>query len=291
MSFDLLVGTYTRGTDSKGIYSYSVTDDCDSFNLVAITEGVDNPSFLVAHPTLDVIYAANEVSDFSAAPSGAVSAFSYRKGFLSFINQQSSSGANPCHLTIDANGRYLVVSNYSGGSLSSLALSDTGAIGSTICTLEHRGSSIDPTRQERAHIHSSTLSPQGRNIFIADLGMDQLVSYPIDHRGELAKQSGHVSQVRSGAADGQYLYATNRGHDSVSVYLLRADGRPEMIQNLPTGGKHPRHFAFTKDQQFLYVANRDTNNVVIFRRDSQTGLLDETGYEFSVPAPVYLLFL
>ena len=119
MSFDLLVGTYTRGTDSKGIYSYSVTDDCDSFNLVAITEGVDNPSFLVAHPTLDVIYAANEVSVFSAAPSGAVSAFSYRTGFLSFINQQSSSVTNPSLLTIDPNGRHLVVPNFRGVPVSS----------------------------------------------------------------------------------------------------------------------------------------------------------------------------
>lgn len=64
--------------------------------------------------------------------------------------------------------------------------------------------------------------------------------------------------------DGQYLYSSNRGHDSISVYQIGQDGRLQFLENQSCGGKTPRHFCITPSGQFLLCGNQDTDNLVSF---------------------------
>lgn len=88
------------------------------------------------------------------------------------------------------------------------------------------------------------------------------------------------------STDGRFLYASNRGHDSIAVYRLLLDGTLELVEIVPTQGKMPRDFAVTPDNNYLIVAHQDSDNVTVFRRDLGTGMLSEISHDFEVPEAV-----
>ena len=93
-------------------------------------------------------------------------------------------------------------------------------------------------------------------------------------------------------SDGKYLYASNRGDaNSLAVFAISQDGKLENRQYISVMGKHPRNFVIDPTSHFLLVANRDTDNIVIFSVDPVTGLLKDTGKQISIPNPVCLKFL
>lgn len=87
--------------------------------------------------------------------------------------------------------------------------------------------------------------------------------------------------------DGKYLYASNRGHDSLAIYSIEtATGQIELLGHESTRGGHPRNFAVDTKGQYVFVTNRDDNNLVLFERDLDTGLLEYTGVEFEIPRAI-----
>ena len=91
---------------------------------------------------------------------------------------------------------------------------------------------------------------------------------------------------------GKFLYASNRGHDSIAVYAVdpRA-GTLTAVARVPTGGKEPRHFAIDPSGRFLLAENQFSNSIVEFRIDPETGIPAPTGETLTVPSPVCLAFL
>lgn len=89
---------------------------------------------------------------------------------------------------------------------------------------------------------------------------------------------------------GRFLYISNRGHDSIAVFALDAEGRPEPVQHHPSGGSAPRNFSLDPSGRFLVVANQNSDNLVVFRINPASGCLSPAGAEIAVPAPVCVLF-
>jgi len=90
---------------------------------------------------------------------------------------------------------------------------------------------------------------------------------------------------------GQFVYASNRGHDSVAIYAVDGDsGRLSCVGHEPTQGKTPRNFSIDPTGTYLLAANQDTDNVVVFRIDRQSGQLRTTGHSLKVPSPVCVAF-
>lgn len=87
--------------------------------------------------------------------------------------------------------------------------------------------------------------------------------------------------------DGRFLYASNRGQDSIVVFAIGDSGALALLQHIDCGGVHPRFFLLFED--YLWVANRDSDCIAIFSRDHDTGLLEATGARIEVPAPVCIL--
>ncbi len=85
--------------------------------------------------------------------------------------------------------------------------------------------------------------------------------------------------------DGQYLYSTNRGHDSLAMFKIEADGNLTLIGRESTRGNHPRFFNLDPTGTFLIIGNQHSHNVLTFRIDYATGKLNYTGHEIAVPAP------
>ena len=90
--------------------------------------------------------------------------------------------------------------------------------------------------------------------------------------------------------DGNYLYASNRGHDSIAVYTILADGSLELLEIVPSHGKTPRDFDLTPDQEFLIAVHQDSDNATVFKRNPETGRLAELSNDFRVPEAVCITF-
>lgn len=91
------------------------------------------------------------------------------------------------------------------------------------------------------------------------------------------------------SSDGKFLYASNRGHNSIVIYAVDAVGDLSLLGFEPTRGEEPRNFSLTHDENYLLVANQNSDNIVSFKRNSETGLLTFVDDVYA-PAPVCLLF-
>jgi 6-phosphogluconolactonase len=90
---------------------------------------------------------------------------------------------------------------------------------------------------------------------------------------------------------GKFLYASNRGHDSIAIYRVEPDsGRIEAIGWESTRGKKPRFFALDPAGEHLYAANEDGHTIVEFRIDPQTGKLAHTGQVIETGSPTCIVF-
>jgi 6-phosphogluconolactonase len=147
------IGTYSD-VQREGLFVFDLDGDSDP-QLRSAVAGLANPSFLALHPSRCFLYAVHETDD------GAVSAFALDvdTGTLRFLNRQSSVGCGPCHLTVDAAGRFVLVTNYASGSVAVLPIRADGALAPACDSVQHRGSSAHPQRQTGPHPHSVTLDP------------------------------------------------------------------------------------------------------------------------------------
>jgi len=117
--------------------------------------------------------------------------------------------------------------------------------------------------------------------------LQKVVTHPSSFKGTAGSADIHLSP------DGLYLYASNRGNENniVSFKLLPTGKLDEKtIQYYSTEGKAPRNFTISKDGNWLLVANQDSDNIIAFRRNIQTGVLTSTGVSIKLSMPVCLLF-
>jgi 6-phosphogluconolactonase (cycloisomerase 2 family) len=93
------------------------------------------------------------------------------------------------------------------------------------------------------------------------------------------------------SADGQYVYAGNRLHDSIAIFSVGSDGRLTFVGEEWTRGDYPRSFAFGSTGRFLYCCNQRSDAITVFRVDSATGALAFTGHYAHVGNPSMVVFL
>ncbi|MCU7551453.1 lactonase family protein [Chitinophagaceae bacterium LB-8] len=114
--------------------------------------------------------------------------------------------------------------------------------------------------------------------------LQRIATHPADYKGAIGSADIHISP------DGKFLYASNRG-DENTITIFSVDGKTGKLQlkgYQSTLGKTPRNFMIDPTGHYLLVANQETNNIVIFKRDQQTGLLQPTGKQIEIPKPVCL---
>ena len=175
------IGTYTDGTKSKGIYTALFDEQTGAVSALTVAAETPNPSFLALHPNGKYLYAVNETGD-GPEQSGLVTAYAIdaATGTLTELNHQLSRGAAPCHLAIDATGRFLVVANYGGGNFAEFAIGADGQLGPSMALLAHAGSGPNKERQEGPHAHDVVFSRDNHHLVAVDLGVDQVFVYTFD---------------------------------------------------------------------------------------------------------------
>jgi len=103
-------------------------------------------------------------------------------------------------------------------------------------------------------------------------------------------QGNHCSEIKLGP-DGRFLYVANRGHDSLSIFAIGEDGIARRREAVPSGGKTPRHFAFSPDGRTLAVANQDSDVVTLFAVDGADGSLTRLDHAIAVGTPTAICFV
>ena len=128
----------------------------------------------------------------------------------------------------------------------------------------------------------STILALSYNILTGKMSAFQTESLlPEDFTGESTS-----SDIRL-TPSGEFLYSTNRGHDSIVGYKVnQSTGILSYVGHTPANGKTPRNFAIDTEGKLLIAANQDSDTIVTFWIDAQTGHLEHTGYSAEVPTPV-----
>ena len=297
------VGTYTNNGRSEGIYVCTLNLSTGELRQVDVAKGVANPSFLTVDSGKRFLYAVNEVKEFAGKASGSISAFSIdqQTGALKLINQQTSGGSGPCHLSLDRTGKFLLVANYDAGNFEVLPIRD-GAMGAPIDFVQHRGSSINPKRQDRPHAHCVVTDKNNRRVFVSDLGLDKIMIYSFDsHTGRLTPNQSPWMQTKLGAgprhftfhSNGRWAYVINELDSTMSALAYdRASGELKEMQTISTlpasfsGKSSAAELQVAPSGKFLYGSNRGHDSIVVFAIDQTTGkltLVDHTSTQGKVP--------
>ena len=277
----LLVGTYTD-TYSEGIYTFNFDPSTGDSAPLSVTKTA-NPSFLAVTPDNKLVYSVTEQGD-----GATVSAFDFdaKSGSLSLINSRPTNGKDPCHVTFV--GKEVVSTNYSSGSMTVFPLDATGNLmdGKLVEFFE---SGPNKARQEGSHIHSSQMSPDGKYLFVMDLGGDYIYRFPVAD-GKVASLTPEKFKTPIGqgprhfdfSKDGRFMYVLTELGGTVLVYDYNG-GNLRLIQEieadpLHAGGSADIHFS--PDGKFLYASNRlKGDGLAIFSQDSASGHLTYAGYQ------------
>lgn len=351
--YRIYIGTYTHGA-GKGIYTCRFDTADGHLTSPLVAAATENPSFLAIEPGGRYLYAVNEIDTFQGTTSGAVSVFSIDSltGTLSLLQQVSSMGGSPAHISFDPSFRFVMVANYNGGNVVVYPVGKEGRLDHYSAMVQQAGSGPNRERQSGAHAHFIQTTTDGGTALAADLGADKIFVYTFDqlkgllhssssldmaagagprhiafapNRGnayvlnELASSvtllrfdagSGKFDKDRSVStippefsgmntsaeitvdARGTYLYASNRGDNSIVRFAIKsADGILSEPEWTPSGGSTPRYFCIDPTGKWLLAANQKSDNITVFRIDRANGRLKATSHVVRVPSPVCIGFV
>ena len=279
-------GTYTRG-QSRGIYAFHFDSSKGKLTSAGLAAETLNPSFLAEHPNHRFLYAVNE----GGRGGNTVSAFAIdaKTGKLAPLNAVSSQGSGPCHLAVDATGRWLVAANYNNGTMALIPVHEDGRLGEATQVEHHEGSSVNSARQKGPHAHCVVFSPDNHFLFLADLGLDKIWIYKFDAAaGTLVANSPDSASVPPGAGvrhlafhpNGRVLYSINELGSTVSAFhYFPPTGTLERFQDISSlpedfhGNNAPAEVAVNAAGTRLYGSNRGADSIAVFTIDPQSQAL------------------
>jgi 6-phosphogluconolactonase len=289
------IGTYTSKTDSKGIYSFHFDSGTGRLTSMAVAATTQDPSFLTVAPNERYLYAVNELGEFDGKKTGAVTSYSLdpKSGKLTQLNQVPSGGADPCYVSFDQTGKYLLVANYTGGSVSTFPVAPDGRIEPAAAFVQHTGSGPNKERQEGPHAHFIASSSDNRFVFVVDLGLDEVAVYHFDPaRGSLIPNHPPFAKLAAGAGprhlafhpNGKFAYVLSEVNSTVTAFAY--DAQNASFSALQTLSTVPHDFSAHNDTaeivvhpsgKFLYASNRGHDSIAEFTIDPAQGTLTLAG--------------
>jgi 6-phosphogluconolactonase len=244
---------------------------------------VENPFFLALAPDGEHLYSIHAAGGFGGEENEEVAAFKILddSGRLQLLNRRSARGTAACYLDVDSSGKTLVVANYSSGSVAALPIRGDGSLGEATSFHPHRGSGVNPRRQEGPHAHCIVVSPDNRFALAADLGLDKIISYalqPETSRLTAARQPfvrtipGAGPRHLTFHPNGRQMYVINELANSITRFEYQADSgfliERETLSTLPEdfdGTSYCADLKITPDGRFLYGTNRGHDSIAAYR--------------------------
>jgi len=237
--------------------------------LTGITVG-DNPSFFTFGGD-GLIYFVNEVDSFDLKAGGGITTvrIDAESGTIEKKGLLNQGGGGPCHITVSADGNYLITANYGSGSVSVVRLNGDGMPGKVTDVIFYG---------EKSHPHMTIHNPRLNIYYISDLGLDRVYQLKLDTSMGLLMDAGvpfftcepgsgprHMAIDKSNAN----LYIINELASTISVYdiLPETPVLKQTLSTLPDGFEGKNYCAdihFSDDRKKIYGSNRGDNSIVTF---------------------------
>ncbi|MBN7812798.1 lactonase family protein [Algoriphagus sp. H41] len=278
-SYDFLVGTYTDSLN-HGINFLSFSPAENLMTVETIAAGIANPSFVVATRDGKTVYSLEEEAGKNG---GKVLTFSRNPSdnSLTLTDQDDSMGDHPCHISISPDEDFLLLGNYSGGSLSVFKVSSEQKL-DFVQLIQHTGKSVNPERQEKPHVHSTTFDPEGKRVLVADLGTDKVYVYdfdaskaePLALSGEFPMTPGDGPRHLAFSADGKEVLVVEEMTAMLDVFSyengkLAPKQRLSLLDEGFSGGVGAAEIRLSPDGKNVYVSNRgDANTISVFAKNA-----------------------
>ena len=277
---------YARG---DGIHAFRVDPSSGAWTHTQRLDGLVNPSFLAVSRNQRFLYSVH--GDESYATAYAIDAGT---GPLTVLNRAGTGGRNGVHLALDRAGRFLVVANYSTGSVGVLPVQPDGRLGDAVHVVSLPGTP-GPHRVEQAaaHPHQIVFDPSGKFVLVPDKGLDRIFVFVFDaSSGKLTPTAQGSVAARTGSGPRHavfhprltVLWVLNEIGNTVATYQCEAErGHLRPVQILPslpsdyTGENTASEIAVSADGRFVYCSNRGHDSIALFAADPATGLLSYAG--------------
>src|SRR5438309_2151446 len=287
----VFVGTYTTKTESKGIYAYEFDADTGKLTPKGVAAETPDPSWVAVHPGGKYLYAANEAGKASTVSAFAVDVES---GKLTLLNQMPSLGEDPCYLSFDKTGKYVLVANYSSGTIAVFPILADGRLGEHTAMVKDLGArGPNKERQEAPHAHWIETSPDNRFALVADLGLDEVLVYKFDAAsGTLTPNEPAFARLKAGSGprhavfypNGRFVFAVNELSSTATSFAY--DMKKGTLKEIGTASTLPPGFSGRNDVaetavhpngKFLYVSNRGNDSMAILSIDPGNRTLAPAG--------------
>jgi 6-phosphogluconolactonase len=294
----ILVGT-NKGENSGNIQAFNWDAATGTLTPDGVAATLPDSTWLEVSPDRKFLYVASELSEFQGKPTGAISSFRLNDGKLQPLSQANSASVGTCHVGVDHTGNVLISADYGGGSAASFVSAEGKLTGPQWS--EHYGgyaekgaaNGLGPVadRQESAHAHFASYSPDNRFAFVNDLGGDEIHIYKMDTGsaqmlsvGTYNASPGDGPRTLHFHPNGKVAYCVNELASTVKVLGWNENDRALMpiqtVALLPEGFKGVSRACdtvITRDGHFAYFANRDNDFLISFRVDEKTGKLTPLG--------------
>jgi len=273
-----------------GILAYDWSATTGELTPSGVAQKIANVDWITFSRGHEFLYAAAEVDTFNGKPTGEVASFRVDNGALSPLSAQNSAAAGTCHVALDHTGRVLLSADYGGGSAASFLVTD-GKLSPAVWTEHYTVHGPNKDRQESAHAHFASFSPDNRFAYINDLGGDCIHIHGLNSSTAMLTAAGKY-QAKPGAGcrtlhfhpNGHTAYCVNELDSTVDVLAWsNTDGSLTFVSRvdlLPEGYHGPTRACDTvisKDGKFVYFANRDNDFLYSFLADAKTGALTPIG--------------
>jgi len=284
------VGTYTTKTASKGIYAFRYDASSGKLEPLGVAAETEDPSWIAIHPNGKFLYAVKEAGKNSMVSGFALNA---QTGKLTLLDQLPALGEDPCYISLDKTGKYLLVANYSSGNVVVFPVGADGKLGPATANVRDEGP-LGPNkeRQEGPHAHWIETSVGNRFAFVSDLGLDRVLIYKFDAEGgrlsnpDPSQPDAFSSALPPGSGprhvafshDGKFMYVLGELQSTVTTFANEAG---EKYRALQTVSALPAAFSRRNDAaeialhpsgKFIYTSNRGLDSIAVFHVEG-SGLL------------------
>lgn len=212
-------------------------------------------------------------------------------GCLTFINEGFINGMRGCYLSTDYDDKFLFVSGYHDGKITALRVEENGFVGEITDEIFCKGMGSVAERNSRPHVSCVKMTRDNKYLCAADLGMDHVNVYRLDHTTGKLKMVDILRSDQESAPrhlkfsqDGQFLYVLHELKNYIDVYTYREEkDLPEFekIQRISTLNEyHSANSAgcslnLSVDFKYMLTSNAGDNSVTVFEIDQKTGMLEK----------------